>query len=124
MVFLHTCIRVFDLEQSIKFYKMLGLVESRRKDHSDNGFILVYMTDIEYKYELELTYNIGSERYEIGNGYSHLALGTMDIEREHAKHKEKGYEVTELKGLPGSKPNYYFITDPDGYKVEIINIGK
>lgn len=124
MNFLHTCIRVYDLEASIKFYEMLGLKEVKRKDHTENGFVLVYLTDEDEKYELELTYNIGNERYELGNGYSHIALGTMDIEGDHAKHIAKGYEVTPLKGLPGNPPNYYFITDPDGYKVEIINVNK
>lgn len=124
MNFLHTCIRVYDLEASIKFYEMLGLKEVKRKDHTENGFVLVYLTDEDEKYELELTYNIGNERYELGNGYSHIALGTMDIEGDHAKHIAEGYEVTPLKGLPGNPPNYYFITDPDGYKVEIINVNK
>ncbi len=124
MKFLHTCIRVYDLEASLAFYKMLGLIETKRKDHSDNGFILVYLSDEDAKYELELTYNIGNDKYELGNGYSHIALGTMDIEGDHQKHRKLGYEVTELKGLPGNPPNYYFVTDPDGYKVEIININK
>ncbi len=124
MKMLHTCIRVYDLEASLDFYKMLGLVETNRKDHSENGFILVYLSDSDGIYELELTYNIGNERYELGNGYSHIALGTLDIEGDHAKHSEAGYEVTPLKGLPGNPPNYYFITDHDGYKVEIININK
>ncbi|WOO87100.1 VOC family protein [Mollicutes bacterium LVI A0039] len=124
MKMLHTCLRVYDLEASLEFYKMLGLVEKRRLDHSENGFILVYLTDSEDTYELELTYNIGNEQYELGNGYSHIALGTMDIEGDHQKHTELGHEVTPLKGLPGTPPSYYFITDPDGYKVEIININK
>lgn len=124
MKMLHTCIRVYDLDASIKFYEMLGLRENRRKDHSENGFILVYMKNEQSDFELELTYNIDNERYELGNGYSHLALGTYDIEGDHQKHGASGYDVTPLKGLPGSKPNYYFITDPDGYRVEIINLNK
>lgn len=124
MKMLHTCIRVYDLEASVAFYQMLGLIETNRKDHTENGFILVYLSDSDGVYELELTYNIGNERYELGNGYSHIALGTLDIEGDHAKHHAAGYEVTPLKGLPGNPPNYYFITDPDGYKVEIININK
>ncbi len=124
MKMLHTCLRVYDLEASLAFYKMLGLVETNRKDHTANGFVLVYLSDSDGIYELELTYNIGNDRYELGNGYSHIALGTIDIEGDHAKHKSAGYEVTDLKGLPGNPPNYYFITDPDGYKVEIINLNK
>lgn len=124
MKFLHTCIRVYDLEASLDFYKMLGLKEVNRKDHTTDGFILVYLTDENGQFELELTYNIGNEQYQIGNGYSHLALGTVDLEASHAAHRQAGYTVTDLKGLPGNPPNYYFITDPDGYKVEIIRVGK
>lgn len=119
---LHTCLRVYDLEASLKFYKMLGLVEVDRKDHSENGFILVYLSDTTGSYELELTYNIGSERYDLGSGYSHIALGSLDIEADYQNHTELGYQVTPLKGLPGTPPSYYFITDPDGYQVEIINV--
>lgn len=124
MKMLHICLRVYDLEASIAFYEMLGLQEVRRKDHTENGFVLVYMSDEDAAYELELTYNIGGDRYEVGNGYSHLALGTMDIEGDHEKHMKTDYYVTELKGLPGNPPNYYFITDPDGYRVEVINMNR
>ncbi|MFV0287850.1 MAG: VOC family protein [Mycoplasmatales bacterium] len=120
MKFLHTCIRVKDLEKSIEFYEMLGFKETNRKDYTDNGFVLVYLSDAEEKYELELTYNIGSEGYDLGNGYSHIAISYQDLEAKHQKHKELGYEVTDLKGLPGTIPSYYFIKDPDGYNVEVI----
>ena len=95
---LHTCIRVMDLEKSLKFYKeALGLVETRRKDFPKHKF-------------------------ELGNGFSHTAIGSEDIEGLREKHIEMGYEVTDLKGLPGEKPHYYFVTDPDGYKVEVIRV--
>ena len=71
-------------------------------------------------YELELTYNYDHGPYVIGDGYAHVALSTPDLEGLHAEHKAKGYEVTEPKGLPGTQPNYYFVVDPDGYKVEVI----
>ena len=58
--------------------------------------------------------------YVIGDGYAHVALSTPDLEGLNAEHKAKGYEVTEPKGLPGTQPNYYFVVDPDGYKVEVI----
>ena len=60
--------------------------------------------------------------YELGNGFSHIAIGSEDIEGLREKHIEMGYEVTDLKGLPGEKPHYYFVTDPDGYKVEVIRV--
>ena len=60
--------------------------------------------------------------YVIGDGYAHVALSTPDLEGLNAEHKAKGYEVTEPKGLPGTQPNYYFVVDPDGYKVEVLSL--
>lgn len=119
---LHTCIRVMDLEKSLDFYtKALGLVEIERRDFPEYEFTLVYLADKSKTYELELTYNYNPEKpYEIGNGFSHIALSVEDLEGSHKKHEEMGYKVTELKGLPGEKPRYYFVTDPDGYDVEIL----
>ena len=122
MKMLHTCIRVMDLEKSLKFYKeALGLVETSRKDFKEYEFTLVYLSDESGSYELELTYNYNPEKpYELGNGFSHIAVATEDLEAAREKHIEMGYEVTPLKGLPGEAPHYYFVTDPDGYKVEVI----
>lgn len=119
---LHTCIRVMDLEKSLKFYQeALGLVETRRKDFPEHKFTLVYLSDPSGGYELELTYNYNPEKpYEIGNGFSHIAVSSDDLEASREKHKEMGYKVTKLMGLPGSPPRYYFVTDPDGYDVEVI----
>lgn len=121
---LHTCIRVMDLEKSLKFYRdALGLVETRRKDFPEHKFTLVYLSDKIDGYEIELTYNYDTETpYEIGNGFSHTAVGVEDLEAEREKHIALGYEVTPLKGLPGEAPKYYFVTDPDGYKVEVIRL--
>ncbi|MFV0439791.1 MAG: VOC family protein [Lachnospirales bacterium] len=117
---LHTCLRVKDLDRSLEFYKTLGLFETRRLDHSDKGFIIVYISSEVGQYEIELTYNIGSDAYEVGNGFSHIAIGVDDLESEQKRMKSLKYEVGELKGLSGNIPNYFFVTDPDGYKVEII----
>jgi lactoylglutathione lyase len=118
----HTCYRVFNLDKSLDFYKnALNFKESRRKDFPEHGFTLVYLKGAEIEFELELTYNYDPEvPYEIGTGYGHLALTTPDLVGSHKAHEEAGYEVTPLKGLPGSPPRYYFISDPDGYKIEII----
>ncbi len=123
---LHTCIRVMDLEKSLKFYKeALGLIESKRKDFPEHEFTLVYLTDESKQYELELTYNYNPEKpYEIGNGFSHTAFEVDDLEASREKHIEMGYKVTKLMGLPGQPPRYYFVTDPDGYDVEIIRATK
>ena len=121
---LHTCIRVKNLEESLKFYsEALGLVETSRKDFPEHEFTIVYLSDENNAYELELTYNYNQENpYEIGNGFSHIAVGASDLEGLREEHIAKGYEVTPLKGLPGEAPRYYFVTDPDGYKVEVIRL--
>ena len=120
--FLHSCIRVMDLDKSLNFYKdALGFQETRRKDYPVDEFTLVFLSDSNRNFELELTYNYDREvPYEIGNGYSHIAVSVDDLESSRERHINMGYEVTELMGLPGSPPRYYFITDPDGYEIEII----
>lgn len=119
---LHTCIRVMDLEKSLKFYKeAFGLIETRRKDFPENKFTLVYLSNEIGGYEIELTYNYNPEKpYELGNGFSHTAVGVKNLEEMREKHISLGYEVTDLKGLPGEEPDYYFVTDPDGYRIEVI----
>lgn len=119
---LHTCIRVKDLEKSLKFYReALGLIKTGEKNFPEQKFSLVYLSNEVGGYEIELTYNYDVEQpYEIGNGFSHLAVGADNIEEMREKHIALGYEVTPLKGLPGEAPRYYFVTDPDGYRVEVI----
>ncbi len=119
--FLHTCIRVFDLEKSVEFYKKaLGLEVIATKDNKEAEFTLVYLADKGRNHELELTYNYGKEQpYDLGNGYSHICFKVDDVEKAHAYHKENGVECTDLKKPTGT--NFvYFITDPDGYKIEIM----
>ncbi|MEQ9809301.1 lactoylglutathione lyase [Streptococcus jiangjianxini] len=120
---LHTCVRVKDLDASLKFYAdALSLTEDRRLDFPDQEFTIVYLRAEGYEYELELTYNYGHAAYELGDGYGHIALGVEDIENLHKAHQEAGYSITDIKGLPDQKPMFYFITDPDGYKIEIISL--
>lgn len=119
---LHACIRVMDLDASIKFYtEALGLKETRRKDFPNHKFTLAFLADEDNNYEIELTYNYNpEEKYVIGNGFSHFALGVKDLEASRQRHIDMGYEVTKMMGLPGSPPRYYFVNDPDGYEIEII----
>lgn len=119
---LHTCIRVYNLDKSIDFYtKALGLKVTNKKDYPEDKFTLVYLGDSESDHEIELTYNYGHDPYELGNGYSHIAYEVDDLEKAHEEHKKMGYKVTDLWGLSDSKnPKFYFITDPDGYDIEII----
>ncbi|MFV0518969.1 MAG: VOC family protein [Lachnospirales bacterium] len=119
---LHTCIRVFDLEKSLEFYqKALGLKESRRLDNPEKKFTLVYLIDDETTHEIELTFNYDQpEPYVIGTGYSHIALEVEDLEKSHEYHTSLGYTCTNIYSVTDKPANIYFVTDPDGYKVEII----
>ncbi|MFO3716425.1 VOC family protein [Anaerococcus cruorum] len=123
MKFLHTMIRVKDLDKSYKFYtEELGFVESRRKEFPDKKFDLVYLKLPESSdYELELTYNYDQEEdYDLGNGYGHIAISNPDIKSFREELSKKGYEVTELRGLSDNSDKYFFVKDPDGYQIEII----
>lgn len=126
MKFMHTCIRVKDLDASVDFYtKAFDFKEVRRVDFPEQKFTLVYLTlDGDESYELELTYNYGHEGYDLGNGYGHVAVGVDNLEATHKAHKEAGYTVTDLSGLPGGPKMFYFITDPDGYKTEVIQLSE
>ena len=106
--FVHSCIRVMDLEESVEFYqKALGLEVSSRNDFPEDEFTLVYLKDKTGNFELELTYNYDKkEPYTIGDGYSHLAVTVDDLEKSHQRHKELGYEVTDLMGLGESSGSY------------------
>ena len=118
----HGCIRVKKLNSSLDFYeKALGLKEVRRKDFPKYEFTLVYLSDENNNFEIELTYNYHTDKpYELGNGFSHFALTVENLEESHKMHRDMGYEVGDLKGLPGENPKYYFVKDPDGYAIEII----
>lgn len=117
----HTCVRVKDLEASLAFYEgAFGFVEKSRRDFPENKFTLVYLSLPGDDYELELTYNYDHAAYDLGDGYGHIAIAVSDLEALHEKQQSNGYNVTDLKGLPGTAPSYYFVVDPDGYKIEVI----
>ena len=119
--FLHACYRVHNLEASLKFYtEVFNFTVSRERKFPEHGFDLVYLVVPGSKFELELTYNYDGGPYTIGDGFSHLALGVDDLESIHAKCLESGYETTDMKGLPGHAPSYFFVSDPDGYRLEVM----
>lgn len=120
--FLHTCYRVQDLDKSLEFYQdVLGFEISRKRDFPQDKFTLVYLKVPGSDYELELTYNYDKEEpYTIGDGYGHIAIGVDDLEATHKEYSETVYEVTDLKALSNNSTSYFFIKDPDGYKVEVI----
>jgi lactoylglutathione lyase len=121
---IHVCLRVLDLQASESFYqKAFGFEIVRRKEFPGD-FTLSFMAAPGAPFELELTWNVGrSEPYEPGTGFSHVAVGVADLEAAHQQHLTLGLEPGPLKGLPGSPPHFYFVTDPDGYKVEVVRGG-
>ncbi|GAA5394146.1 VOC family protein [Streptococcus uberis] len=122
---LHTCIRVKNLEESLAFYTTaFPFKETRRRDFPDSKFTLVYLALEGEDYELELTYNYGHEAYDLGNGYGHIAIGSDDFQADYDKHVQAGYSVTDIKGLTDKSARYYFIQDPDGYKIEVIDLNR
>ncbi len=121
--YVHACIRVLDLEKSVKFYQdALNLEIARKRDFPEYKFTLVYMKSPEDDFELELTYNYDrQEPYTIGDGYSHLAVVVDDLKASYRRHKQAGYTVSDIKQLSDEAAGgYYFLTDPDGYRTEII----
>lgn len=124
-MFLHTMLRVFDLDKSISFYKTLGLHEVRRKDVPEGKYTLVYMAyqgNDKGGAELELTYNWGSETpYNVGTGFGHLAFGVDDVTQLVEKIRQSGGKITREPGpVKFGKTFIAFVEDPDGYKIELI----
>ncbi len=114
---IHENYNVQDLERSLAFYeKALGLKEIRRKTASDGSFIIVYVGNEESDFELELTWLAEHpDRYDIGEEEFHLAFRTDDYAAAHKLHEEMGCIAMENPSM-----GIYFITDPDGYWLEIL----
>ncbi len=115
--FNHFNFNVLDLEKSLKFYKdALGLTPVREKTASDGSFKLVYLGDGITEFTLELTYLTDrKEPYNLGECEFHLAFHTDEYDTWHEKHKEMGIICFENPGM-----GIYFISDPDGYWIEIV----
>jgi lactoylglutathione lyase len=128
MRLLHTMLRVGDLRRSIDFYtQVLGmklLRTTRRPDQNYDLAFLGYGSNPEHA-EIELTYNYGVDKYELGTAYGHIAIGVPDVAATCAALREKaaalGGAITREPGpVKGGTTVIAFITDPDGYKVELI----
>jgi lactoylglutathione lyase len=119
---IHVCYRVSNLQASEAFYRdAFGFEISRKKDFPEDRFTLSYMTSVQLPFEIELTYNYDQQApYTHGSGYSHLAVGVVDLEESHRRHSEMGLKVTPLKGLTAGEAKFYFVTDPDGYLIEVV----
>lgn len=115
--FNHFNFNILNLEKSMNFYKeALGLTESRRKEAADGSFILVYLGDEESDFTLELTWmRDRTEKYDLGEQEFHLAMAVDNYDDSFKKHQEMGCieYINDSMGI-------YFITDPDGYWIEIV----
>ena len=119
-VLVEICLRVRDIDATLDFYTNLFDFEvaSERKFPEDK-FDLIYLNSPGSNCQIELTYNYDAEPYEIGNGFSHLGVTVNDLEAMHGVCKNSKYETGELRGLSGGTPSYFFVTDPDGYRIEV-----
>lgn len=124
---IHTMIRVLDEERSVEFYrKAFGLTVADRLDFE--SFTLVYLSNSENDFEVELTINKGrTEPYDLGNGYGHLAVSVEDVETEHARFEREGLNPRKLVSFApdGGEPiaKFFFVADPDGYQIEVLQRG-
>jgi lactoylglutathione lyase len=124
MRILHTMLRVGDLQRSIDFYtKVLGMTLLRTTDRPDQKYTLAFVgygKNPEHA-ELELTYNYGVDKYELGSAYGHIAIAVEDVHKTCATVKEQGGNVTREAGpVKGGTTVIAFVQDPDGYKIELI----
>lgn len=120
---IHSMIRVLDEDRSIAFYsKAFGLSVADRLDFPD--FTLVYMSNDETGFEVELTINKGrTDPYDLGDGYGHLAVSVADLAAEHARFEAEGLNPRKLvEFAPAGElvGRFFFVADPDGYQIEVL----
>ena len=120
---IHSMIRVLDEQRSIAFYKnAFDLNVAERLDF--DSFTLIYLSNSECTFELELTVNKRqSDAYDLGNGYGHLALSVTDLDAEHQKITQLGYQprdIVEFNRDGNLFARFFFVKDPDGYDIEVL----
>lgn len=120
---IHSMIRVLDEQRSVDFYqKAFGLSVADRYDFET--FTLVYLSNAESGFELELTINKGTtDAYELGNGYGHFAVSVDDIEAEHARFSSLGLAPRDIVTFERDEKlfaRFFFVNDPDGYAIEVL----
>jgi lactoylglutathione lyase len=127
MRILHTMLRVGNLQRSIDFYtRVLGMQLLRTTDRPEQQYSLAFVGygDESAHAVLELTYNYGVERYEIGTGFGHVAIGVDDAYAACERIRAGGGSVTREPGpVKGGNTVIAFVQDPDGYKIELIQRG-
>ena len=122
--YLHTCYRIGDIDRSVSFYEKLGFQEVGRMPIGDEA-INVFMGMPGEDPRLELTYNHGVDAYELGTGYNHIAIAVDDLEGTLQKLADQNIEPEKPPYRPGGRsegPMICFVRDPDGYRVELIEI--
>lgn len=124
MRFLHTMLRVGDLQRSIDFYtNVLGMQLLRKSENAEYKYTLAFVGfgGNPEQAEIELTYNWGVNSYEMGTAYGHIALGVSDAYAACDRIRHAGGNVTREAGpVKGGSTVIAFVTDPDGYKIELI----
>ena len=121
---LHTMLRVSDLPRSVHFYtEILGMKVLRKLDQPTEKYTLIFLgyADESESSVLELTYNYGVNEYDLGTGFGHIAIGVSDIKQVSEQIENHGIELS-LKPtkLKGTDEIIAFLSDPDGYKIELI----
>ena len=122
----HSMVRVLDEQRSISFYKTaFDLAPAERLDF--DSFTLIYLRNSATEFELELTVNKGrTEPYNLGDGYGHIAVVVDSLESEHKRLEQAGLSPGPIRQIDhsGSRlAKFFFLQDPDGYKVEVIERG-
>lgn len=124
MRILHTMLRVGDLQRSIRFYTdILGMKLLRQQDYPEGEFTLAFLGygDEAEQTVLELTYNWGVDRYDMGTAYGHIAIEVDDVYRATAAIQEAGGQILRPAGpMNAGTTIISFIADPDGYPIELI----
>ncbi len=123
---IHSMIRVLDEARAVDFYsRAFGLRVADRLDF--DSFTLVYLSNAETPFELELTVNKGrSEPYDLGDGYGHLAVSVADLDAAHARMTADGLaprKIVEFRNGDRLVARFFFIADPDGYQIEVLERG-
>ena len=120
---IHSMIRVLDEGKSVDFYgRAFGLAVAERLDFET--FTLIYLSNAESEFELELTVNKGrTEPYQLGDGYGHFAVSVGDLDAEHARMRDLGLapgKIVDFNRDGGLLARFFFVTDPDGYTIEVL----
>lgn len=126
MRLLHTMLRVKNLEESLHFYcDILGMKLLRKKDYPGGEFTLAFVGygDEKANTVLELTYNWGKDQYDLGDAYGHIAIGVEDIYQTCTQISDRGGKVVRQPGpMQHGSTVIAFVEDPNGYKVELIQL--